>query len=170
LDGQTFDLASLSKRLAERMHGYQPRPADPDQEDVRITFAAKDAVHVRLNDGRLEITLAIARLSKGTRRFKDFQVRASYKPTVEGRSIDLARDGIVQLLGSKMNVGAQVVLRSVFLKIFSDKRPIHMTPESFAKNPKLNGIVVTQFVIDDGWIGAAVGPQRRVAAQGNETR
>ncbi len=64
-----------------------------------------------------------------------------------------------------MNVAAQVVLRSVFLKIFSDKQPIQMMPESFVKNAKLDGVAVTQFVIDDGWIGAALGPQRSLAAR-----
>ena len=77
LDGQTFDLARFGRRLSERLHRFQPKPVDPDQEDVKITFAAKDAMHVRCNDGRVEITLAIARLSKGSRHFKDFQVRAS---------------------------------------------------------------------------------------------
>jgi hypothetical protein len=163
LDGQTFDLAGLNRRLSERMHRFQPRSIEPDQEDVKITFAAKDAVHVRCNDGHLEITLAIARLSKGTHRFKDFQVRASYRPVVEGRSIDLVRDGIVKLIGPRMNAFTQVPLRSVFLKIFSDKQPIHMTPESFVKNKKLDGMAVTQLVIDDGWIGAALGPQRTAA-------
>ena len=166
LDGETFDLAGLNRRLAERMHRFTPTPVDPDQEDVKITFAAKDAVRVRCNDGRLEISLAIARLSKGNnRKFKDFQVRAAFKPVVEGRSIDLTRDGIVQLSGGRMNVAAQVVLRSIFLKIFSDKHPIHMTPEAFVKNEKLKGVVVTQFVIDDGWIGAALGAQQRIAAE-----
>jgi hypothetical protein len=164
LDGETFDLAGLNKRLAERMHRFTPRPVEQDQEDVKITFAAKDAVHVRLNDGHMEVTLAIAKLSKGSRKFKDFQVRSAFKPVVEGRSIDFIRDGGVQLIGQHMNVGAQVVLRSVFLKIFSDKQAIHMTPEAFVKNTKLNGIAVTQFLIDDGWLGAALGPQPRVAA------
>ena len=72
LDGQTFDLAGLGRRLAERIHRFQPKPVDPDQEDVKITFAAKDAVHVRCNDGRLEITLAIARLSKGIAEVEGF--------------------------------------------------------------------------------------------------
>ena len=170
LDGQTFDLASLGRRLSERLHRFQPKPVDPDQEDVKITFAAKDAVHVRCNDGRLEITLAIARLSKGSRHFKDFQVRAFYKPVVEGRSIDLSRDGIVQLIGPRMNAGTQIVLRGVFLKLFSQKEAIHVTPESFVKNPKLDGVVVTQFVIDDGWIGAAIGPQANVASEAAATK
>jgi len=170
LDGQTFDLAGLGQRLAQRLHRYQPKPVDPDQEDVKITFAAKDAIHVRCNDGRLEITLAIARLSKGPRRWKDFQVRAFYRPVVQGRSVDLARDGIVQLIGPRMGISAQIALRGVFSKLFSQKEPIHATPESFVKNPKLEGVVVTQFVIDDGWIAAAIGPQRTVTAQAASVR
>jgi hypothetical protein len=164
LDGQTFDLAGLGKRLAERLHRFQPKPVDPDQEDVKITFAAKDALHVRCNDGRVEITLAIARLSKGARKWKDFQVCAVYRPIVEGRSVDLARDGIVQLIGARLNVASQIALRGVFSKVFSQKEPIHVTPASFVKNPKFDGVVVTQLVIDDGWIGAAIGPQRTVTA------
>jgi len=170
LNGQTFDLAGLGRRVAERLHRYQPKPVDPDQEDVKITFAAKDAVHVRCYDGRIEITLAVARLSKGARNWwKDFQVRAFYRPVVQGRSVDLMRDGYVQLLGPRMS-GTQVVLRGVFLKVFSQKEPIHATPEAFVKNPKLDGIVVTQFVIDDGWIGAAIGPQRTITAQAAAAR
>jgi len=170
LDGQTFDLAGLGQRLAERLHRFHPKPVDPDQADVKISFVAKDAIHVCCNDGRLEITLAIARLSKGSRKWKDFQVRAFYRPVVQGRSVDLARDGIVQLIGPRMNAGSQIALRGVFSKVFSQKEPIHATPESFVKNPKLEGVVVTQFVIDDGWIGAAISPQRTVTAQAAATK
>ncbi|MGO9114639.1 MAG: hypothetical protein ACLP9L_35940 [Thermoguttaceae bacterium] len=170
LDGQTFDLAGLGQRLAERLHRFQPKPVDPDQEDVKITFAAKDAIHVRCNDDRVEITLAISRLNKGTRKWKDFQVRAFYRPVVQGRCVDLARDGIVQLIGPRLNAVAQVALRGVFIKVFSQKEPIHATPESFVKNPKLDGVVVTQLVIDDGWIGAAIGPQRTAAMRTLTTR
>jgi hypothetical protein len=163
LDGETFDLAGLGQRLHDRLHRFHPRPVDPDQEDVKITFAAKDALRVRCNDGRLEITLSIARLSKGTDKWKDIQVTASYRPVVQGRSVDLVRDGIVQLSGPRIRLASQIALRGVFSKVFSQKEPIHVTPETFVKNPKLDGIVVTQFVIDDGWIGAAIGPQRAVA-------
>ena len=69
-----------------------------------------------------------------------------------------------------MNAGTQIVLRGVFLKVFSQKEPIHVTPESFVKNPKLDGVVVTQFVIDDGWIGAAIGPQANVASEAAATK
>jgi hypothetical protein len=165
LDGQTFDLAGLGKRLSERLHRFQPSAVDPDQEDVKITFAAKDAVHVHCGDGRIEICLSIARLSKGARKWNNFQVRAFYRPIVQGRSVDLARDGIVQLAGARISVTSQIALRGIFSKVFSQKEAIHATPEAFVKNPKLDKIVITQFVIDDGWIGAAIGPQRVVTAQ-----
>jgi hypothetical protein len=165
LDGETFDLAGLGKRLSERLQRFKPKAVDPDQEDVKITFAANDALHVRCNDGRVEITLAIARLSKGARKWKDFQIRAVYRPVVQGRSVDLVRDGVVQLVGPRISIASQIALRGVFSKVFSQKEPIHVTPEAFVKNPKLQGLVITQFVIDDGWIGAAIGPQRTVTSQ-----
>ena len=103
------------------------RPAkecDPDQEDVKITFAGQDAIHVRCVGGRLELTLSVAKLSKGARKWKDFQVRTYYRPEVKGRSIELARDGIVQLLGPRLSTGSQIALRGVFSKVFSQKTRI----------------------------------------------
>ena len=170
LDGQTFDLAGLGQRLAQRLHRFRPQPVDPDQEDVKISFAAKDALRVHCNDGRLEITLAIARLSKGARKWKDFQVRAFYRPAVQGRRIDLNREGIVQLIGPRISISGQIALRGVFSKVFSQKEPIHATPATFVNNPKLQGLAFTQLVIDDGWIGAAIGPQRVAAQTAGATR
>ena len=34
----------------------------------------------------------------------------------------------------------------------------------FARDPRLAGLQITQFVIDDGWLGLAVGPRRTTAA------
>ena len=164
LDGQTFTLPELGRHLAQRLN----RPAkecDPDQEDVKITFACQDAIHVRCVGGRLELTLAVAKLSKGARRWKDFQVRTYYRPEVKGRAITLARDGIVQLIGPRLNTGSQIALRGVFSKVFSQKTPWNVTPEEFENNPKLAGLAFTQFTIDDGWVGVALGPQRAVTAR-----
>jgi hypothetical protein len=109
--------------------------------------------------GRLEVTLAIAKLTKSPRKWSNFQVRAFYRPEVRGRSVDLVRDGVVQLIGTRLTTGSQIALRGVFSKVFSQKRPWHVSPEHFVNNPKLQGLAVTQFAIDDGWIGAAIGPQ-----------
>ena len=76
----------------------------------------------------------------------------------------------MQLIGPRISAGSQIALRGVFSKVFSQKEAIHATPEAFVKNPKLEGVVVTQLVIDDGWIGAAIGPQRTATAQAADER
>jgi hypothetical protein len=163
LDGQTFTLPQLRDHVARQFRRFQPKPIDPDQEDVKITFAAKDAIHAHCVGGRLELCLAIAKLTKSPRKWKDFEVCAYYRPEVKGRSVELVRDGVVQLIGPHLSLGAQIPLRGVFSKVFSQKEPIKVTPEQFVNNPKLTGLSITQFAIDDGWVGVAVGPQRTAA-------
>ena len=51
LEGQTFTLAELETRIAERLHRPQPKACDPDQEDVKITFAAQNALRLRCAGG-----------------------------------------------------------------------------------------------------------------------
>ena len=43
------------------------------------------------------LSLSVARLGKGTRQWKDFQVRVAYRPEVNGRSAELVRDGVERL-------------------------------------------------------------------------
>ncbi len=156
LDGRTFTLPELSRHIAGCLS--RPAPADnPDHEDVSITFAAQNAVRMRCADGRVEVNVAIAKLAKEERNWKDFQIRAFYRPEVNGRSAELVRDGIIQLSGKHLNTGAQIALRGVFSRAFSKKTPWKLTPEKLLTEPKLADTAITQFVIDDGWIGVALG-------------
>ena len=100
------DLHAARVGPAHRPAAQPPLPAqtNPDHEDVTITFASHDAVRVRCVDGRIEITLSIAKLAKPPRKWKDFQVRAYYRPEVHGRSVEFARDGVIQLIG-RVNAG-----------------------------------------------------------------
>jgi hypothetical protein len=162
LDGQTFSMPELGAHIAQRLH-RPPKPVDPDTEDVKITFAKQDPIRVRCLSGRIEITLAVEKLAKESHKWKDFQVRAYYRPEVRGRSVELTREGVVQLMGGRLGTGAQIALRGVFSRVFSQTAPWTITPEQFVANPHLQGLAVTQFVVDDGWIGAAIGPQRATA-------
>ena len=84
----------------------------------------------------------------------------SYRPQVEGRTAELVRDGGIQLSGTRLNTGAQIALRGVFAKAFPKNTPLKLTPREFAEDPQLADLAVTQFTIDDGWIGLALGPAR----------
>jgi len=133
--------------------------------DVKITFAKHNPLVVRFQEDQVIIKLAIARLSKARRRWKDFQVRAFYRPQVEGRSVKLTRQSVIHLIGRRLNAGSQIALRGIFAKAFSRKRPWQLTPERMIDHPELSDLAVTQFVVDDGWIGAALGPKRTAQRQ-----
>ena len=158
LDGRTFLLPDLNKHMAASFGRPAPE-ANPDNDDVKITFAAKDAVTVRCQDGQLVVTVSIAKLSKASRRWSNFQVRAFYQPEIDGRSARLSREGVIRLVGQRLNVGSQIALRGIFSHTFSKKSPWELMPEQIVNQPKLKDTAITQFVIEDGWIGLALGPK-----------
>ena len=111
----------------------------------------------------MELTLSVARLAKSPRKWQNFQVRAYYRPVVHGRSVEFVRDGVVQLIG-RLSTGSQLALRGVFARVFPENPAWNVTPEKFINHPKLADLAFTQFAIDDGWIGLALGPAPRRAA------
>jgi hypothetical protein len=162
LHGRTLSLQQLAERVATRFGLPEPWETAPEHEDVTITFAEENPVEVRCVEGQLVMTLSVARLSKPPRAFRDFQVRAFYVPNVEGRSAELARDEVIHLIG-QLNTGSQIVLRGIFSRTFSRERPWTLTPERFVASPEVGDLEITQFVIEDGWVGLALGPRRTAA-------
>jgi hypothetical protein len=162
LAGQTFTLPQLSKHVAERLNCPAPWPTNPENDDVTITFAQRDPIVVRCQDGQVVLTLSFARLSKPPRKWTNFQIRAFYRPEAHGRSAELVREGVIHLIGTMgkpLSTGSQFALRGIFSHAFSKKIPWQLTPDRFVKEPKLKDTEITQFVIDDGWIGLALGPK-----------
>jgi len=160
LAGRTFTLPELSRHVAENLNCPALWETHPDNQDVKITFAEQNPVVVRLQDGRVALTLSIARLSKSPRRWTHFQIRAYYRPEVRGRSAELVRDDVIQLVGERLTVGSQIALRGIFSRALSKNAPLQLVPEAIVQQPKLADAAITQFVIDDGWIGLALGPKR----------
>jgi hypothetical protein len=158
-DGGTFTLAEINRRIADTFQRPEMLEENPGREDVKITFAEKDAIRVHFREGRIEVRLAIAKLRKSPHSGKDFQVCVYYRPEIRGRSVELIRDGGVRLIASK-SLRSQFYLRTVFSTTFSKQRHWKPIPDLLAADPRLEGLAVTQFKIDDGWIGIAFGPDR----------
>ena len=57
----------------------------------------------------------------------------------------------------------EVKLRAIFAKVMPRDRKLDLVPALVAENPHLADLCLTQCVIDDGWIGIALGPDRTVA-------
>ena len=160
LDGHTFTLPQLAQRISERFQRPNTWQLGPESQDLTITFAKKDAATLRCQNGQVVLTLNIAAIAKEPRQWENFQVRVFYRPQVNGRSAELVRDGVIQLIAPKLGNGSQIPLRGMFSKAFPQNDTIKIMPDRFLTDPKLQDLAVTQFVIDDGWAGLAVGPKQ----------
>ncbi|NLE38691.1 MAG: hypothetical protein GX621_11760 [Pirellulaceae bacterium] len=170
LNGETMKLPELRARLAERLRWPEIAQRTTENDDVTITFAGDDAVLVTCDDGLVTIDLSIACLRKARRAWRNFQVRVSYRPVVDGLSAELVREGVVKLPGPRLSTNSQVALRAIFCKIFSQHATREIVPERIRNHPKLSELAVTQMVMEDGWIAFALGPKERIARAGSEQR
>jgi hypothetical protein len=160
LDGGTFTLPQIRERISSRLRRSDLFRGSTENDDVTIAFAPRDALQVSCREGRVILTLAVARFAKPPHSWSDFRVRVLLRPRFQGRMVELVRDDVVQLMGDRLNMRAQIALRGVFSKTFSKDRPILVMPDRVVNEPRLADLVVTQLEIDDGWIGAAMGPGR----------
>ena len=167
LNGQKFTLPELSHHIAARLHRPMGWDINPDHAGVTITFAKKDAVVVRCltgqpqpQDQRLVLTLSIAELCRPSQKpCKNFQIVAYYRPQFKGRSAQLVRDKKMQINPRVMSLTTRMALAAIFTRALSDKTSWELMPDRILKEPKLDYTAITQFEIEDGWIGISLGRQ-----------
>lgn len=160
LDGATFTLPQLRERISSRLGRSDLFSGGTENDDVTIRFAPRNALHVACRDGQVILTLAIRQLAKLPYAWDDFQVRVFLRPRVQGRTVELVRDEVIHLIGENLNTRSQIALRGVFGKTFHKQRPISLIPDRIVNEPRLQDLVFTQVVVEDGWIGAALGAGR----------
>ena len=166
LNGQTFTLPELHRMVAEKLGLQIAEPADLPV-DAQVTFADKDAVTIRCDDGKIWVTLSVAELTQGRSTFRNFKATAVYHLISHGLHTELERDGVVQLQGKRLNFREQIALRGVTAKLFSQNRKPQVIASDRAKDPRLAGLSVSQLVVLDGWIGLAIAPTRVVRNPGD---
>lgn len=157
LNGREFSQADLFRWVAERLNLPADKVPDNLRDDVFLTFAPRDSFRVRANEGRVQIDLKLAELAAEGNTFRDFTVRVFYRPDAEAGTGDLVRDGVVQLIGRRINMRGQIALRGIFSKTFPREKRFSLLPARFREDPNLADVRVTQMVVTDGWIGMALG-------------
>ncbi len=165
-DGKTFTLPELREDLAAKLNREIDAGAAAEHQDLSITFANENAIRLRCADGRIEINLAIAQLKIHRETWRDFAVRVYYKPNLSTPEGTIERDGSVQLIGDRLGPKAQLALRSIFSKIFSQSRQINILPPNVTTwRPGLANLSVCQFDIDDEWVALAFATRPAVVKQ-----
>ncbi len=169
LAGATMTPAELRERIDAKLR--LPNRDEPPAEEATFRFAAEDAVRFELAEGRAHLTLAFDAIAVRGRRHDDFKVHVFYKPVVTGLTAELVQDGAPAIEG-RMRNASRMHLHGVMGKVLGQNRRIPLvrvndqTPERFSK--AMIGMATNQLVIEDGWLGLAIGPERqapRVAVQ-----
>ncbi len=164
-EGRRVKLGELYGEIGELFASTDVKPPEDLPDNVTVRFAGQDPLRISFHEGRATLTLALSELSDGRNRWKNFVVRAHYRPAPEQPDADLVRDSYVQLIG-RLGFRDQVALRGIFSRVFSRTKPIRFVSKRLNSDPRLKGLVLTQLAIGDGWIGIAIAPPPSVSLAG----
>jgi len=163
LQSRHFTLPELYRHLVERLN--LPGEADISQlpEELELTFADRDPLTIRCDDGRLEVRLAVNEMRHGERVWRNFLVRASFRPAVIEDTTYFVRDDVVRISGSQLGTTAQISLRTVFAKVFPEDMRVRVWPERLEADPRFADLDIEQIDLREGWIGIAISAARPTA-------
>ena len=171
LAGAKMTVEDLRDRIAAKLDFEPNGQIDGESARTMIRFAAVDPIRVAFEDGRARLTLAIDELAVRGKRHRGFKVHTLYRPSTEGLRAVLVQEGTAQIEG-RMRSTTRLRLHAALGKVLGEDRRIPLTPSLETLRPdvamRLKGLTTTQLVIEDGWMGIAVAPERhagRVAAR-----
>ena len=140
-------------------------PADTP-EDVIIRFMDVHPMTVEFEDGKMWITLRIASFEQpGRIQLKNFIVRTSYVPHVDGLRAELERDPLISVEGHRLGSKDRFPIRAIFTKVFSGNSKLPMVADSLLENPLAEGMRVSQLEMRKGWFAIAVSDKELLGAE-----
>ncbi len=163
LDGARYNATELQQLLRDKFPGFALAKPAETRSDTIFEFAYRDAVQLHVSDGRVELLLGLSGFEHEGRRTRDFIVHAFYVPAVDGLEVELVRDGSLGIEG-RLGATERARLHNVFNSVLAVDRRLPVVQLHNPHDPRLAGLMITQLVLEDGWIGMAVGP-----ASGNRT-
>jgi hypothetical protein len=127
------------------------------EEDTVFEFAGQDAVRFRVANERLELVLLMNEVNHEGDPVRNFRVHAFYVPVIRGLEAELVRDGALGIEG-RIRTGERARMHGIFNKVLSEDRRLPIVRLSDPNDTRLAGLMITQIVLEDGWIGLAIGP------------
>jgi hypothetical protein len=171
LDGGRFTADELQAQFKAKFPSLKQAPLTDTQRATTFHFAEKDSVHFHLEDGRLEIALTLDSVVVDGRTMRNFIVHAFYVPVVTGLEAELVRDKSLGIEG-RLSSSDRARLHNVFNGVLPPDRRMPIVRLDNPNDPRLAGLMITQLVLEDGWLGLAVGPadSQRVAERSRSLR
>jgi hypothetical protein len=115
-------------------------------------------VRVACHRDHIELILKIVELRHGRDSIRGVGVHAFFRPVVDGLEVKLVRHGTLQFDGAHLRTGPRLVLHSVFGKLLPKDQEVPVLAAKLSEDPRFAGLMVTQVVIDDGWLALSIGP------------
>lgn len=160
-EGRRANVQDLVKETADLFHAGKIQLPEDFPRDVTVQFAEKNPMRFSFDDGLATLRIALAELKQGQSEWKDFVVRVHYRHDPQQPGTDLIRDQYVELIGERLHFRDQVALRGIFSRVFARSQPIRLLSDRMAGSKQLNDVHFTQFMLDDGWLGIAIGREAR---------
>jgi len=152
-----WTIRELADKIAEILQQPAFELPDDTPEDVNIRFMDVHPMTVEFLDGRMWLTLRIASLEQtGRIQLKNFTVKTSYIPAVEGLRATLERDPLISVDGHRLGSKDRFPIRAIFTKVFAGNSAVPMVSESLINNPLAQGMQVSQLQMEQGWLAIAV--------------
>jgi hypothetical protein len=158
LDGQHFTAPELQQMMRDKFSRLREQPELDVKPDTTFKFANQDSIRFRIADEHLEVILTMDEVNLEGTPVRNFRVHAFYKPEIHGLDVDLVRDGALGVEG-KIRTGDRARMHGVFNKVLSEDRRLPLITLTDKNDPRLAGLMITQMVLDDGWLGVSVGPE-----------
>lgn len=156
-EGRRANVRQLDREIAGQFKLAEERLPEELPDDVFVKFADVTPVRVDFQEGRVRLQLALAELSQGGSRWKDFTVRVYFRRTPDQPGVELVRDQYVELIGKRLHLREQIALRGIFSRVFAQNQPIELIGHRLQTDPRLAGLEVDQFEIRDGWLSISLG-------------
>jgi hypothetical protein len=156
-----WTMQELSDKIADLLQ--QPRkPLEADAPtDVTVRFTEARPITVEFEDGRMWLTIRVASLEQpGRIQLKNFIIRTSYIPSVNGLRGELTRDGVISVDGHKLGMRDRLPLRAIFSRVFSNRSSIPLVSDELLSDPRAVGLAVSQMELRDGWLAIAVSQEK----------
>lgn len=152
-----WTVRQLADKIAEILQLSPFELPEDTPEDVIIRFMDVHPMTIEFSEGRMWLTLRIASFEQtGRIQLKNFTVKTSYIPKVEGLRASLERDALISVDGHRLGSKDRFPIRAIFSKVFAGNSSVPMVSESLASNPLARGMLVSQLQMEQGWMGIAV--------------
>lgn len=158
LASSDWTLLELAQHLAKQL-GQEPFSSIPEEipQDVLIRFEKDRPVVIEFLEGRLWLTLRVARLTQpGRMELTNFVIRTSYVPAVRGLEAELLREGAISVDGDRISMRERLPLRAIFGRVFAANSTIPMVSSTLLKDPRSEGLAISQLILEENWLAIAV--------------